>query len=242
MNFINYAHRGASSYAPGNTFAAFYLGCEMNANGIETDVQQTKDGVLVLIHDPRILFQGEKTAISDLTYAQLLSVDLGAEMPKYSGERIPTFEEFIRHFGSKPVHMAIELKATGIARETIDLIHRYGCSERIIITSFSRQALEEAQQADPSLRLGYLTYELNDEVLQYVLSKGYFQICPRACVFTDEWNRRLRDAGLSIRAWGVENEEIMLKMLEQKVDGMTIDFPDVLARTLLKQIHISEKR
>jgi len=49
--FVNYAHRGASQYAPENTLSAFYLGLAMGANGIETDVQKTKDGVLVLFHD-----------------------------------------------------------------------------------------------------------------------------------------------------------------------------------------------
>ena len=50
-NFIVYAHRGASEYAPENTLMSFYLGVQMGANGIETDVRQTKDGVLVLFHD-----------------------------------------------------------------------------------------------------------------------------------------------------------------------------------------------
>lgn len=51
---INYAHRGASEYAPENTLSSFYLGLLQGANGIETDVQRTKDGVLVLFHDPTI--------------------------------------------------------------------------------------------------------------------------------------------------------------------------------------------
>lgn len=49
--FISYAHRGASEYAPENTMSSFYLGLEQGANGIETDVRRTKDGVLVLFHD-----------------------------------------------------------------------------------------------------------------------------------------------------------------------------------------------
>ena len=48
---INYAHRGASEYAPENTLSSFYLGLLQGANGIETDIQRTKDGVLVLFHD-----------------------------------------------------------------------------------------------------------------------------------------------------------------------------------------------
>ena len=49
--FTVYAHRGASEYAPENTLSSFYMGLSMGANGIETDVQRTKDGVAVLFHD-----------------------------------------------------------------------------------------------------------------------------------------------------------------------------------------------
>ena len=52
---INYAHRGASAYAPENTMSAFDLGLRMNADGIETDIRRTKDGVLVLFHDDDLL-------------------------------------------------------------------------------------------------------------------------------------------------------------------------------------------
>ena len=51
---INYAHRGASEYAPENTLSAFYLGLMQGANGIETDVRRTKDGELVLFHDSKL--------------------------------------------------------------------------------------------------------------------------------------------------------------------------------------------
>ena len=113
MEFINYAHRGASAYAPENTLAAFYMGWQMGANGIETDVQRTKDGVLVLFHDNELMrIAGRPEAIHDLTYAELLQIDFGLPTgERFKGERIPTLEEFLRHFGGKALHFAIESTA-----------------------------------------------------------------------------------------------------------------------------------
>ena len=70
--FVNYAHRGASHYAPENTLMSFYLGMQMGANGIETDVHRTKDGVVVLFHDDTITrLTGKEGAIADYTLEEL---------------------------------------------------------------------------------------------------------------------------------------------------------------------------
>ena len=70
--FVNYAHRGASEYTPENTMLAFNLGIYMGANGIETDVQLTKDGIPVLFHDNTIIrMTGEEGSISDYTFDEL---------------------------------------------------------------------------------------------------------------------------------------------------------------------------
>jgi glycerophosphoryl diester phosphodiesterase len=79
MACINYAHRGASTYAPENTLAAFYLGLEMGADGIETDIQRTSDGILVLFHDDNMMrICGLPKSISDYTYQELIRIDFGA--------------------------------------------------------------------------------------------------------------------------------------------------------------------
>ena len=71
-SFINYAHRGASEYLPENTMFAFYTGIYMGANGIETDIQRTKDGILVLFHDDTLTrVTGESGSIGDYTLAEL---------------------------------------------------------------------------------------------------------------------------------------------------------------------------
>jgi len=232
---INYAHRGASSYRPENTLCAFYLGWQMGANGIETDVQLTKDGILVLFHDDTLeRIAGRQERICDLTWNELRLIDAGGHKgEQFAGELIPTFEEFLHHFGYKGLHLAIEIKQPGIEQDVIEMLRRYGCiDEHIVITSFSWDSVVAIRQIAPEFHTGYLCHQCSDELFSRMQQEGVWQFCPKAADFTDEWNRKLRDAGFSIRAWGVANEDLMHRMLQMGVDGMTVNFPDKLQAAL----------
>ena len=113
---INYAHRGASERAPENTFSAFYLGLELGANGIETDIQETADGILVLFHDHTLKrITGLEMPVQSLTYTELLRLDFGSHKgQRYQNEKIVTLEDFLRYFSGRPVHLALEIKQDGI--------------------------------------------------------------------------------------------------------------------------------
>ena len=235
MELINYAHRGASGYAPENTFAAFYLGQRMGANGIETDVQRTRDGVLVLFHDNNSMLRtaGRPEAIQHMTYAQLLELDLGAYMGKaFAGERIVTLEEFLRHFGGKALHLAIEIKEYGVEADTLALIDRYCRKDHVIVTSGNLASLREMHRLDPDMRLGYLTRIVTDSLLDILREDGIGQICPQAPALTPEVNRRLREQDFSVRPWGITDDDVMRRMLDLRVDGMTTNWPDHLAAML----------
>lgn len=234
MEFINYAHRGASQYAPENTFSSFYLGWQMGANGIETDVQRTKDGMLVLFHDDDMMrIAGRPQAIHDFTYEELLQIDMGVHKgERFMGEKIPTLEEFLRHFGAKPLYFAIEIKAMGVEKDTLSLINRYCRRDRVVITSGIWEALVSTRKLDSDIRLGYLAKTLDEKLLADAKQSGIGQLCPKASLLTKAWNERLRREGFSVRPWGIDNEETMRRMLDLQVDGMTINFPDVLQRAL----------
>ena len=234
MEFINYAHRGASEYAPENTMASFALGCEMKANGVETDVQRTKDGVLVLFHDNDLMrICGRPEAIHDLTYQELLRLDFGIHKgTRYKGEPVPKLEDFLRRFSTGYQYFAIEIKEVGVEDETLGLIRRYGCYDRTIITSGIWQSLLTVHALDPDMKLGYLAKFLTPELLVAAKANGIFQICPKASILDEKWNFILRSEGFSVRAWGIDCEDTMKRMLDLQVDGMTINFPDVLVRAL----------
>lgn len=92
-----WGHRGAMDFAPQNTLPAFRLAIEQGADGVELDVQLTKDGVLVVFHDARVdaLTDG-RGALADLTYAQVKALDAGVRFGRsWRGTRIPTLEEVL---------------------------------------------------------------------------------------------------------------------------------------------------
>lgn len=234
MACINYAHRGASTYAPENTLAAFYMAIEMGADGIETDIQRTRDGVLVLHHDDKLArVAGAKGGIRDYTYRQLLEMDMGSFLgEKYVGEKIVTLEEFLIHFGAKPLEVALEIKHPGIEAEAIQMAHLYTQRHRIIFTSFCWESVMALRHADASIRLGYLTGAIDEAALAKLLPLHIQQICPRADLLDEAGMKLARLHGVQVRAWGVRSEELMHHALRMGVDGMTVNFPDKLTAAL----------
>lgn len=231
---INYAHRGASEYAPENTLAAFYLGLSMGANGLETDVQATKDGTLVLFHDDSLsrILPGVSGGIPDYTYGELLGFDFGAyKGPAYAGERLVRLEDFLRYFGGRPLALAIEIKQTGTEEAVVDMMRAFGVLDRAVVTSFSLDSLLRVRKLMPEQRTGYLT-GLEAEILDELVAEGIWQYCPKAERVTKDLVAEAKAKGLNVRAWGVKTRESMRNCCVCNVDGMTVNFPDALSAYL----------
>lgn len=226
---INYAHRGASEYAPENTFSSFYLGLLQGANGIETDVQATKDGVLVLFHDDTLDRVTDSTGkIADYTWEELQQVKVYGNSHRRFYDRIPTFRAFLESFTQYDIQFAIELKETGIEQGVVDLIYEFGIAERTTVTSFKFECLEKVKEIAGTLRVGYLVRDDGCDHIEELLAIGGEEMAPKAGKITEESVATLRNAGLGVRAWGVVNQDLMRKMCKLKVDGMTVNFPDRL--------------
>lgn len=230
--FINYAHRGASEYFPENTFSAFYAGLTMGANGIETDVQRTKDGILVLFHDDTIDRVTDGTGpISSYTYQELLS------MPIYNKkrdrkDRIVSLEDFLKYFSFRDLTFAIELKQPGTERETIDMLDRYGMRAKTVLTSFQYNSICIAKEYCPAYPVGLLYGKSEPDPVGKLREIGGEQICPEAGILTKEDTQRYHAMGFNVRAWGIYTPEIMENALAMGVDGMTVNFPDLLSEKL----------
>lgn len=233
---INYAHRGASEYAPENTMASFYLGLELGANGIETDIRETKDGVLVLFHDESTLrLTGEDIKIAEMTYNELYSKDLGSyKNKKYANEKVVTFEDFLKYFSSKEIAFAIEIKAPNIEKKVVDLIYKYKCSKNVIITSFQMEFLKNIRGFDQNIKLGFLTKILDENILDKLISNNINQYCPMIDFVTEDLVKEAHARGLTVRAFAIKTVELMEKAIACGVDGMTINFPEKLYNALKK--------
>lgn len=230
---INYAHRGASEYAPENTLSSFYLGLLHGANGIETDVQMTKDGVLVLFHDDAVnRISNGVGKISDFTFEQLSKLEIRGNSTSGFYDRVVTFREFLEKFSSYPIKFAIELKAYGCEEEVLRLAKEFGILEKITFTSFKYEYIRKIKELCQSARIGWLVYEGTDEEVQKLLEIGGEEIAPKAEYISEKSIEAWRAAGLGVRAWGVSNVGLMKKMCDLRVDGMTVNFPDRLYQYL----------
>jgi glycerophosphoryl diester phosphodiesterase len=147
MTFVNYAHRGASEYLPENTMLAFYTGIYMGANGIETDVQRTKDGTLVLFHDDTLMrVTGQSGSVGDYTFEELQAFDVSKNG---FTDKITAFEDFLKHFSHRDITFAIELKGAGVEKDTADLLRKYGLQKKAVVTSFAFEYLRTFRQYAP---------------------------------------------------------------------------------------------
>lgn len=232
--FIVYAHRGASAYAPENTRVAFEKAIELNANGIELDLQKTKDGKIVIFHDDFIDHKSNGIGkIEEYTYQELLKLDFGGWFDKkYQREPIMLFEDFAKEFLNKDLTFAIELKVLGIEKQVLEIINRYQVHNHIYITSFLYDALETVRKIDKDIKLSWLVTEINEDRINQLLKINGTQICPKADLISKEKIEMANDNGLGVRLWGIENEDIMQKVYQLNIEGMTVNFSDKLNKLL----------
>jgi len=234
---INYAHRGASEYAPENTLSSFYLGLIQGANGIETDVQKTKDGVLVLFHDDTLdRVTDGKGILTECTFEELKKIKVYGNSVGAFYDRIVTLEDFLEKFSLYDISFAIELKGEGVEEETLAMIKEAGVFEKTTFTSFKFEYIKKVKELDPNARVGWLVENPGTKEIEQLLNIGGEEMAPQAEFITEDMVNMLRKHGLGIRAWGVFNVSLMKKMCLLNVDGMTVNFPDRLYRYMYRNI------
>ena len=239
--FMNIAHRGASSYAPENTFAAYDKALAMGVNQIELDVHFTRDDHLVVIHDDTVDRTTDGSGpVADHTLVDLRSLDAGSWFsPQYAGERIRTLGEVLEHYKGRH-HFHIEIKARqvpGLATRTIDMVRGYGVANDVTITSFWKPWVDESRAYAPDIPTGWLVplgpgSQWEDSIVDQALESGFTQVCPRADIVTPEIVKMLHEKGFVVRCHGISNEDLMRHAVECGADGMTINFPDKLVEYL----------
>ena len=226
-NFITYAHRGACEYAPENTMIAFYLGIYMGANGIETDVRRTKDGVLVLHHDAtpaRLCGEEHVTRIEDMDWAELQVLNVKKNA---LADKIVALEDFLTHFAHRDITFAIELKQEGIEADVAEMLRRFDLHKKAFVTSFHSEYIRQFKKIAPEFRVGWLVKEVTDEVLHELAAIGGDELCPPADLVTAERVRAWHAAGFNVRAWGATRDN-MKQVFDAHADGLTVNFPDEL--------------
>jgi glycerophosphoryl diester phosphodiesterase len=226
-------HRGAAGLAPENTFAGFDLALAMGVDGLETDVQRTKDGKLVLFHDDRLHKTTNGTGVlQETSWQELQQLDAGSWFDaKYVGERIPLLVEALKRYGTH-TQFDLEVKQFGIAVEVLSMVEHLQLLDRVTFTSQDFPTLCTIKQKNPLARVGYITADVSEEKVTSVVEARIQVLCPRAENITRQLVEYWHSLELFVRACGKRNTELMRNAISAGVDGMTFDFPDVLLREL----------
>ena len=206
-----WGHRGASGYAPENTMAAFEKAVEMGADGIELDVQLTKDGELVVIHDETI----------DRTH------------PEYEHAQIPTLEEVYALIKPTDLTINVEIK-TGVVfypeieERVLDLTERMGLMERVIFSSFNHYTIQKIKEINPEAETGmlysdgiinpvsYASYVVGADALHPALYNIQYE------GFMEECRRQKK----KVHVWTVNEEKYMRLVCAARADAMITNYPD----------------
>jgi glycerophosphoryl diester phosphodiesterase len=228
------AHRGASGYAPENTRAAFARAIAMEADAIETDVQLTADGRMVLFHDGTVDRASDgQGPLADYTLEELRRLDLGAWFgTEFAGERVLTIEEALDEFAGR-IPFALEIKDPRAAVPLVTLLAERGIAEGTEVTSFYWTALLDAQAANPALRYGFLTPAFEEDTVARIVRRGFAQVCPHVDRLTARRVALAHARGLDVRAWGIGRRDQVERLFETGADGATCNWPDWI--TALRQ-------
>jgi len=232
-----YAHRGASGTYPENTLAAFNEAAQLNIHGVELDVHLTKDGELVVIHDESInrTSNGEGY-IKDMTLAELRAFDFGSWFgAQFAGEMIPTLEEVLSIYKNTSHHVNIELKSDifpyeGMGEKVLQTIVKMDMSERVVISSFDHEAIQNIKQNAPHIEVALLTMEVMVDAYDY----ARFIPADALHIHLPTAQRKMtKDAllkGAIIRVFTVNEIEYAKALQQIGVHAIFTDFPEKMMR------------
>ena len=227
------AHRGFSGRFPENTLKAFLEAVTLGVNAIEFDVQLTRDGGLVLVHDGTV----DRTTngsgrVDRLSLSEIKELDAGGWLDsRFKGEKIPTLAEALEAIDA-PVRLNIHLKpAEQNRRDMVSLavgeLERRGDIRRGFITA-DQETIELVKILQPQLDICNLTTEPRDTYITRSLALGCRILQPRNAWVDHEFVRQAHDAGMEVDPFYANDPQEMRRLIDCGVDGILTDYPDVL--------------
>ncbi|MBX3091944.1 MAG: hypothetical protein KF801_05475 [Cryobacterium sp.] len=233
-------HRGDRSVAPENTMPALQAALDGPMGFVETDIQLSKDGVPVLMHDAFLDRTTNGTGrVSDFTVKQLQKLDAGAWFsPEFVRTRIPTLETLLVALKAKsdsgePKKALLELKGfwtTDEVRIVTDLIGVAGVGSLVILSSFDTSTIDHVTQVDSSLPVAIITSSLPRDPVAFARLYGAVAlITNQSAVEQDQWVvDRMHRAGLGLVLYTLNSKAAWKSALALGVDGIITDRPNRL--------------
>jgi glycerophosphoryl diester phosphodiesterase len=223
------AHRGASGTRPENTLVAFRHAETLGAHMVELDVQLSRDGAVVVIHDWTLgRTAGARGRVASRTLAELQKLDAGAWFaPEFIGERIPTLQQVLDAI-TLPIN--VELKARGddgLEARALEVVEAAGAHDRVVYSSFHPESLVRLRRRSPSAAIAVLTSDRRlARALRLAGRVGATALHIRKDGVPPDEVRTAAAQGLEIRAWTVNDPAEFARLEEAGVSGVFTDFPE----------------
>lgn len=229
-----WAHRGASGYAPENTLAAFQKAVDLGADGVELDIQLTKDDQIVVIHDETIDRTSDgKGWVKDYTLEELRAFNYNRTKPEYKHADIPTMREVFELLKPTGLFINIEIKTGVVFYEKIEekilaLAKEMGMEDRVCYSSFNHYTVTRIHELKPDAEVGFLYADGPIDMPSYGVKHGVNALHPALYNLQyDGFVKECKEKGLKLNVWTVNERPYMEMCCQYGVNAIITNYPDI---------------
>src|SRR6056297_130880 len=234
------AHRGGGGSRPENTLVAIGHAIEVQADWVEIDVQESSDGVVVVVHDSDFKrIAGNPTKVWEATAAELGQIDIGSCFdPRYADQRVPTLEQVLQACKGK-VGLNIELKYYGhdqqLEQRVVDLVKQYEMESDVVAMSLEARGIRRLKAIAPDWPTGLLTAVKAGDVTR--TDADFLAVNRSIATRTFVQAAHLREKPVAV--WTVNDAQTISKMISLGVDNVITDYPERARQVLATRAALS---
>jgi glycerophosphoryl diester phosphodiesterase len=235
------AHRGSSKDAPENTLSAVHRAIEDGADFAEIDVQETADGVIVLLHDLDLMrIAGVNKKIWELTYAEIKTLDAGSWFSsEFQSERVPTLTEILK-LARGEIKLNIELKFNGhekqLVEKVVKIIEDNNFKSQCVISSLNFEGLKKVRALDPELKIGYIVAKLIGNMFR--VDTDFLSL--NSGMVTADVVAGARKRKREVHVWTINTTDNMSYFINLGVDNIITDYPAKLVALINERDSLSD--
>ncbi|WP_028548832.1 glycerophosphodiester phosphodiesterase [Paenibacillus sp. UNC451MF] len=214
MSIVGLAHRGYPKKYPENTLVSFQAALDLSYSHLELDVNLTKDGVPVVIHDPTVnRTTNGKGLVLDYTWEELQKLRTNAE------QSIPTLEQVLS-LAKGRARVDIELKQsgslyTGIEEKVLEVINACDVQDQVFVTSFDHYSIQRMRQLSKDIEVGLVIYGATPSIFDFAKEIDAKYISVKYIYLTDDYVRLCEEKGIQLIAWTIDAEADMRQIRKQ---------------------------
>jgi glycerophosphoryl diester phosphodiesterase len=234
------AHRGGAGIAPENTLASIKNAITLNVDYVEIDIQLTKDSIPVVIHDATVNRTTNGIGkVRNYTFNELSLLDAGVKFSKkFKGERIPSFSEIIKITKDK-MPLIVEIKDVEAKYKIVEEIKKNKLENQITIVSFYTSIVKSIKEKFNEIQVGnlvsvkYCSKKIYEKIVDETLNFSGKFILVNYSAYSKTLLELAHRKNISVFIWTVNDVKLMKKFINEEVDGIATDYPNLLKKILI---------